>query len=251
MNGEMSAERAVLLVHGAWHGAWCWDEWAEGLSGAGHRPVAISLPGHDQPGSKRRIWNRLGQYVDAVGAEIERSGPATVVIGHSMGGLVVQRALERHAAALGVLVASVPRRGVWGATMRTARRAPGPFLRANGGLSMYPIVSTPDLARAAFFSDSAPEDVVAASYARLQNESYLAYVQMFGVLPRPSRVEVPVRVIAGSLDKIFSVREEQQLAAAYGTEAVVIEGAGHDLMLDPAGRPALDHILGWLRDLDS
>ena len=39
-----------LLVHGAWHGGWCWDAVARGLTERGHRATAIDLPGHDRPG---------------------------------------------------------------------------------------------------------------------------------------------------------------------------------------------------------
>lgn len=243
-------DRSVLLVHGAWHGSWCWDEWAAVLADAGHRPRAIDLPGHDSPGSRHRIWQRIGDYVDAVGQELERLGPDTVVIGHSMGGLITQRVLERRPAALGILLASVPTKGVLGTTLRTAREVPLPFATANATMSMRPIVGTPDLTRRAFFTPDTPAEVVDTCYAQLQNESYLAYLQMLVVLPRPKRVRTPMRVLAASEDRIFTVAKEQALAAAYGTEAVVIEGAGHDLMLDPAGRPALDQVLAWLTELD-
>ncbi len=185
-----------------------------------------------------------------VRSEIERLGPRTVVVGHSMGGLVVQRALEKQAAALGVLLASVPVSGVIGATMRTARRAPAAFLKANAGLSMYPIIGSEQLTRAAFFGDSARREDVLSALEHLQNESYLAYLQMFTFRPRPKRVTTPMKVVAAENDAIFSLSEERNLAAAYGTEPIIIEGAGHDLMLDPAGRPALDALLGWLGELD-
>lgn len=206
----------------------------------------MDLPGHNRSGTRDKIWNRLGEYITTVGAELDRLGPETVVVGHSMGGLVVQRALEDHRAKLGVLVASVPLSGVWGATLRTARRVPGPFLRANATLSMYPIVGDQDLARGAFFGDSAPAATVAACQTRLQNESYLAYLQMFTIRPRPAKVSTEMRVIAAGDDTIFSVKEQQKLAAAYNTGAVVIDGAGHDLMLDPAGDPALAQLVSWI-----
>lgn len=241
--------RQVLLVHGAWHGPWCWDEWSEALAEAGHSPRAIALPGHTDPGSSARIWNRLGQYVKTVRAELAFLGADTVIVGHSMGGLVTQRAIEKQTAALGVLMASVPLRGVWGATLRTGQAIPANFVATNAKLSMYEIVATPALTQRAFFGPSATDEIVRDSHSRLQNESYLAYLQMFGVLPRPKRVKIPVKVVAGSDDTIFSVEEERQLAAAYDTEAVVIDGAGHDLMLDPAGRPALDQLLAWIDEL--
>lgn len=243
-------DRPVLLVHGAWHGPWCWDEWSAALADAGYRPRAIALPGHTEPGTTHRIWNRLGEYVEAVGSELDFLGPDTVVVAHSMGGLVAQKMLERRSAALGILLASVPLRGVWGATARTAREIPLPFLATTALASMYPIVGTPRLTGRAFFTDDTPPEVVEGCHQRLQNESFLAYLQMFALWPRPRKVRTPIRVVAGGQDDIFTVDEEQRLAAAYDTVAVVIEDAGHDLMLDPEGRPALDQILAWIDELD-
>jgi pimeloyl-ACP methyl ester carboxylesterase len=238
--------RPILFVHGAWHGGWCWEDWGSEAARRGFTPVAIDLPGHDRPGSTDRLWNGLGSYVRAVNEEIERLGPDTVVVGHSMGGLVAQRALETSHAALAILVASVPLNGVVGATVRTARRIPAGFARANLGLSMYPIVESQALTKAAFFSPSTPAATVRTTHERLQNESYRAYVEMFVKRPRPNRVATPVRVIAAEHDAIFSLAEQRRLAEAYGTEAVVIDGCGHDVMLEPRGRAALDRIFDWI-----
>jgi pimeloyl-ACP methyl ester carboxylesterase len=111
---------------------------------------------------------------------------------------------------------------------------------------MYPMIATDALTREAFFSSDAPASVVESCRSRLQNESYVAYLQMFAVTPRPHRVTTPVRVLAAERDALFSVEEQSRMAAAYGTEAVVVSGAGHDLMLDPAGAPALDQLLEWI-----
>ena len=40
----MSEQSTVVLVHGAWHGAWCWDEVVSRLSGDGLAVVAVDLP---------------------------------------------------------------------------------------------------------------------------------------------------------------------------------------------------------------
>ncbi|MDH4116571.1 MAG: alpha/beta hydrolase [Acidimicrobiia bacterium] len=242
----MVAGKQVLMVHGAWHGSWCWTRWVELLSEAGHRPTTVDLPGHADPGSPERIWNRLGEYIDAVADELRFLGPDTVVIGHSMGGLVVQRALERVEASLGILLASVPRSGVVGATIRTARRTPGAFLKVNAKLSMHELVSTDALARDAFFGDDVPGELVADAASHLQNESYLAYLQMFAVRPRPRKIRTPMRVIAAERDAIFSVGEQRDLARAHGTDLVIIEGAGHDLMLGPWSDRVAGTVIGMI-----
>ncbi len=44
--GWNGIDRACVLVHGAWHGAWCWDMVAPHLAEAGLNVIAVELPGH-------------------------------------------------------------------------------------------------------------------------------------------------------------------------------------------------------------
>jgi pimeloyl-ACP methyl ester carboxylesterase len=102
----------ILLVHGGWHGPWCWDGVAERLTGHGHRVGTVRLRGHDGPAG--RIWHRVHHHVEDVGAAAARFAEPPVLVGHSMGGLAVQKYLERGPARGMSLLATVPRRGRWG-----------------------------------------------------------------------------------------------------------------------------------------
>ncbi len=242
---------SVVFVHGAWHGPWCWRRWCEIAEDHGYDAVAVTLPGHDRPGHRGRIWDRMSEYL----AEVERTvaneaGPA-VLIGHSMGGYVVQRVLERSRPsniAGAALIASVPRRGVGATTARLIRRSPASTLAALLGADLYRAVGTPELCRQAFFSDSTPDDVVDRTLGQIQNESYLAFPTMLLRWVRPDRIRTPVMVMAGELDGIFSIREQRSLATAHGVEPVVIPGAGHDLMLEPGADRAASLLFGWIRE---
>ncbi|GAA1872077.1 hypothetical protein GCM10009836_61230 [Pseudonocardia ailaonensis] len=77
-----------VLVHGANHGAWCWEYLAAELAGLGHETVAVDLPGH---GSRAGERPTLGGYRDAV-AEVIR--PGDVLVGHSMGCVVATMAAD-------------------------------------------------------------------------------------------------------------------------------------------------------------
>jgi len=245
------SDTKVLLVHGAWHGAWCWeDNWVPHLSEHGFDVNTIELHDPATPGSKKRIWTRMSTYVDRVRQELDRLGPETIVVGHSMGGLVAQRALEKSTAKGMVLVASVPHTGVAPATFRTLRRLPGPTLAAISTLNMWRLVATPALARADFFTDETPQHTVESTHQRLQNESYTAYLSMMLRRPRPTSVSAPTLVIAAQHDPLFPVAEQAALAAKYGTEAAVIEGAGHDIMLDDGWEQAADLAIEWIEQLD-
>ncbi|HEX6338382.1 MAG TPA: alpha/beta hydrolase [Jiangellaceae bacterium] len=251
--GESPAgPRPFLFVHGAWHGPWCWQEhWAGYFRDAGHLVDAVELGAHDRPGDHSRIWTTIPGHVTEVRQRLAELGPRTVLVGHSMGGLIVQRVLEDSAAAGAVLLASVPRRGVMPATLRILRRAPRSTLRSITTISLWPIMASETLARRALFTPSTPDAVVNATFNRLQNESFLSFLNMLVRKPRPSAVTIPVHVIAAEYDGFFTLAEQHDLAKAYGTRPHIVAGSGHDLMLDSHWAQAADEVLRWAATLDA
>jgi pimeloyl-ACP methyl ester carboxylesterase len=239
---------AILLVHGAWHGPWCWDRFAARLAERGHDVRAVRLRGHDQ--RRGRIWHRVRGYVDDVTIAAAGLAEAPVLVGHSLGGLVVQKYLERHRAAGGVLLASIPPSGSIGITARIAVRHPVVFAKANLSLSLRPLIGTPALVRELFFTVDTPEPIVDECGARLQDESYLAYLDTLAfVLARPRRVAAPMLVLGAERDGIITVNEVRRTARAYGIGAEIFSGIGHDMMLDAGWERVADRIDGWVRDL--
>lgn len=82
-----------VLVHGAWHGAWCWDELIPELEARGHRAQAIDLPGmgrDETPVEGVTLEACAARVADAVRAA---SGKVWLV-GHSMGGASISQAAE-------------------------------------------------------------------------------------------------------------------------------------------------------------
>jgi pimeloyl-ACP methyl ester carboxylesterase len=71
-----------VLVHGAWHGAWCWGEVPARLASAGHRTVAVDLPCDDPHAG----WTA---YADTVMSSLAGVDDELVVVGHSLGGGVI------------------------------------------------------------------------------------------------------------------------------------------------------------------
>lgn len=81
--------RHVVLVHGAWHGAWCWDAVVQELE---HRSVpvtAIDLPGH---GADHGALTDLHGDAAQVCEHLDRIDGPVVLVGHSYGGAVVTEA---------------------------------------------------------------------------------------------------------------------------------------------------------------
>ena len=239
----------LLFVHGAWHAAWCWEShFLDFFARHGFAAHALSLRGHGgSAGFERLRWTRIAEYVEDVAEAARRLTAPPVLIGHSMGGLVVQKYLERHPAPAAVLVASVPPAGVLATTLRIAMRHPLAFAKVNLTLSLYPLVANSDLAREAFFSDDLTEEQVLGYAHRLQDESYLGFLDMLAFnLPKPGKVQTPLLVMGGERDTIFTPAEIAATARAYHTQPEMIAGVAHDMMLETRWQTVAERILGWL-----
>ena len=82
-----------VLVHGAWHGGWCWREIVPLLESAGHRVDALDLPGHgDNPAPVSEMT--LDANARLVADRVEVVGEPVVLVGHSMGGVSITQAAE-------------------------------------------------------------------------------------------------------------------------------------------------------------
>ena len=244
---ESGARRHDLLfVHGAWHGAWCWEPFMEWFAARGWNSHAIDLRGHGDSTNDRSLRRtRVKHYVDDVATVVASMEAPPIIIAASMGGLVVQRFLENHDVPSAVLLAPVPIGGAWRATLRTLRRHPLKFLKANLLWDLKPLIEERAVAADLFLSDDATPEQIDWMWERLQAESYPAYLDMLLFLrSRPQLVHSPVTILAGSEDRIFSVDEHRKTATAYGVELAVIEGAAHDLMLGPTWEVAAQAVAG-------
>ncbi len=79
----------IVLVHGAWLGAWCWERVVVPLSERGVRVVALDLPGH---GADTGRMADLHGDAGMVAETLERLGEPVVLVGHSYGGAVITEA---------------------------------------------------------------------------------------------------------------------------------------------------------------
>jgi|AntRauTorcE11898_2_1112593.scaffolds.fasta_scaffold05105_2 pimeloyl-ACP methyl ester carboxylesterase len=92
-----------VLVHGSWHGAWCWEKLLPRLRAAGHEAFAVELPAHGSDPADASDASFSG-YVDRVGAAIDDADAEVILVGHSMGGHVVTQTAEYHPDAVAAVV---------------------------------------------------------------------------------------------------------------------------------------------------
>jgi pimeloyl-ACP methyl ester carboxylesterase len=231
----------LLFVHGAWHGAWCWQEhWLPAVAAAGWHGVAVSLRGHgasERPPHFDRAT--LRHYEHDVLQAITTLPSPPVLIGHSMGGVVVQRVLERYRAApAGVLLASLPPDHGLYLLPALLRHDPVMLLQGLAGRRITPRRGT------LFGPATAPEDE-SRFLARLGPESWLATQQLVFPRRRPD-VRTPMLVLGAEHDRFAPPHVVARTARHYGTRAHLFRGMGHELPLEPGWDAVLAHVLTWL-----
>lgn len=86
--------KTFILVHGAWQAPWIWDKVEKQLSKAGQRTIVIELPAHGDDATLP-VNTSLDIYRDKVIAAIDKIKGKVILVGHSMGGMVVSEVAER------------------------------------------------------------------------------------------------------------------------------------------------------------
>jgi len=241
-------ETPILMQHGMWHGAWCWQPWQELFAKWGWESIAFSLPGHGQSPIQRPIrWCTLGYYLKFLAAEIERLPQKPILMGHSMGGALTQWVLKYVGdLPAAVLVAPWTSHNMLGPVFRFSRLDAVGFLLCTLTLTTTPSVRTPQRAAKMFITEGAiltPEEL----HANLGPESLWVLLQYNPLLWSPARrTNTPMLWLAGGSDALITEPEERHSAAHYGADYVVVAGAGHNLMMERSYRQTAETIRDWL-----
>lgn len=243
-------ETPVLMQHGMWHGAWCWAEWQAILAEQGWESHAISLPGHGaSPAQKSVRFCTMGDYLKILKQEIERLQIKPILMGHSMGGALAQWYLKKVADDLPavVLVAS------WTAHSTMAdgmvlhlKRDPIGLMLVGWTLSTHPFIRNANRSTSMLITEGAiysPEEL----HSKLCEESALVLNQHNPPLWRPLRdPKTPVLWLGAERDAVVSLQGARKSAEFYGAEFLLIEGAGHNLMMEKNYSETALKIDSWL-----
>jgi hypothetical protein len=220
----------VVLVHGGWHGPWCWAAEIAALERRGHSATAVALP-CDELGAG------AGRYADVIAAAVREPG-RDVVVGHSLAGLAIPLVPERvPVGALVFLAALLPEPGrSWKEQLADGRPMAEWFYaealpkqgRDEHGRSVWP----PDVAAELFYHDCAPSTAAwAAAQLRPQSPAPIAEQTLLTAYP-----DVPMHYVGCREDRAVSdTWAESTARARLGRDVVWIDGSHSPFLADPDG----------------
>lgn len=245
----------ILLVHGMAAGAWHFERWQPFLAARGWPTYAVDLRGHggSRPAPDLGRVSVLDYVEDAreAMAEVARrhAGARPVLVGHSMGGLVVQKLAESTAPSAVVLLCAAPPRGIPVASIPLLKRQlrwryMAPLLRSR------PLVGTSGDLRS-LSSERISDAEWEAIFPRFGPESGRAgrEISIGGIAVDPRRVRCPVLVVAADEDRFVVPRVARALARRYGAAIREVRGHGHLLLLEPGWEGPATIVEEWLAGL--
>ncbi len=248
--GEASQRPPLLFIHGSFCGAWVWAEhFLPYFAAAGWQCAAVSLRGHGgSEGQDALDGFGLADYVADVVQAAKELGTPPVLIGHSLGGMVAQRAACRTAAAGLAMLASVGPGGIGSAFTHMSLRHPNLLWQLGRLQTLGPAAVDYEVVRRGLFSADLPAERAYEFVPRFQRESKLAanellMPQWFHLMPRPA---LPALVLGGNRDAFIPYGDLALAAPDWAAEMKVMDGMPHVMMLDTTWEQAALALQDWL-----
>jgi pimeloyl-ACP methyl ester carboxylesterase len=241
------ASPAVLLIPGAYHGAWCYGGYLDAFDREGVAAAALDLRGHgaravDGLSTAASVNDYIADACEAARWLAQRHERPPVILGHSLGGLIAAAAAAQTPASGLLLLAPSPPGNLPGAAevpevptgaLRNRPADQEVHLRFLGGLSV------PDLS--AWADRLCPESPTAL------NDRYRLRIPV----PFDALRGLPGLCIEAGLDDAarHPAGQDAAIAKAYGIEYKLLEHAPHCMMVGPSGEESFRALLQWWRRL--
>lgn len=245
-----SSEPPILMVHGLAGGSWYFAKWLQFFSSRGHPSYAVNLRGHHGSRPVEHVGRvSILDYVTDVrdasrGVRERHPGAPLILVGHSMGGLIAQKAAESVAPAALVLLSSVPPRGIllrsWPLFRREIKHVPEMLFSRT-------IVPQPQDAADLFLNRVDPADVASFIPLWMPASGRVAREITVGrIAVEASDVPCPVLVVAGAHDVAIPSRIQRKVARKYGAPFRLCESNAHFLIWEAGWDRIASDVASWL-----
>jgi pimeloyl-ACP methyl ester carboxylesterase len=253
--------KTIVFIHGMFMTPLCWEHWVERYAAKGYRCIAAAWPGRDRPIDLQRADHgdpalgrlKLRDIVQAMKATIESLDERPALIGHSMGGLVVQLLLQQDVAVAGVAIDPAPPQGVFTTTWSFYKSnfpAINPLVRVTQPVRMsfeqfqYAFVHTLSLPE----QHAAYDRYVVPESRGVPTQSLTGAAKIDFKKPHP-----PLLITAGQKDHIIPPSLNRANFNRYNaspsiTELKEFKGRDHFLIGERGWEEVADCALAWLNE---
>ncbi len=258
------SSKTVVFIHGMYMTPSCWEDWVRRFAERGYQAMAPAWPGREgKTVAELRDQRdpRLGELglpaiVDHYARILRALPQKPIIVGHSMGGLVVQLLLQQGLAEAGVAIDSAPPQGFVGLLTKWAFK--WSFVKANWQIGPFKSKATPHVMTLEEFrygwAHTLPEDAQRRFYERYvvpESRRVGEGPTTDAALIDFSREHAPLLLIAGVEDRTIPVRLNQDTYAAYLqspsiTNLLEVEGRTHLILNQPGWEEVADDVLGWI-----
>ena len=216
-----------VLIHGSWHGGWCWDSTVLRLEQAGHRVLAPDLPGM---GSDTMPFeeNVLSQWADFVAELVSQQSEPVILVGHSRGGIVISEVAERvpdRVACLVYVTAFLLPNGDSLTDFVSRYPGTGPMSATERSADRKLAILIPDKCRPIIYSQASDEDFEAAA-AQFCPEPIACFLQPLS-LSDEKFGSVRRAYVEATRDRTITLEMQRDMNAAMPCENVISLDCDH------------------------
>ncbi len=237
----------ILFVHGAFTDAWCWAEhFLPYFADQGYPSYALSLRGHGKS-KGTLITASLKDYLQDVLQVVDKFKVPPILVGHSMGGLIVQKYLaNQYPAQAAILMASPPPSGLMSSISYLTITQP--LLAWQLGIMFGTGYASPQTLEQALVSRKLQTVEIERYMPHLQNESWrILWDLSLGDLPLPPRrSSIPMLVLGAGKDAFLHPLTSLWTAQCYGANHHLFQELAHAMMLESDWQTVADFSLQWL-----
>lgn len=235
---------SVLLVHGIAEHSGRYELVGRQLAESGLKVRSFDLPGFGGSGGKRGHVDSFDEYLDAVGEELTsstESGLPTVLLGHSMGGLIALKYALSRSPAPDYLVLSAPAIDAavpaWQRTLAPLLARVVPKLTIPNPVKGEHLSRDPSVAER-YFSDPL---VYTKASSRMGAEMFETMKSVEGKVP-----SMPTHIVHGGADEIVPAHFSAPLGERMSRK--LYPNLRHELFNEPEGPEVIADVVAWLRE---
>jgi pimeloyl-ACP methyl ester carboxylesterase len=215
----------IVLVHGAWHGSWCWQRVTPLLEKRGVAVRTVDLP---SVGARPGSGTDLSADATAVEAVIKDVAGPILLCGHSYGGMVISRVAPERVTRLVYICAFMPLEGESLVSIGGGRHAPW-IQTLDGGLTLPDPLQTATV----FYGDC---DALTVEWARgqIRPQSGTPFDEP---VPHPAWRKIPSTYVVCANDMAMPVEVQRNVFVPRATETIELQ-ASHSPFLSQPGAVA-------------